>query len=66
MFSSGQLQADMMMMIMTVKFSLRNFVELYGVGAFLVVATVDSGFHDLQWFGNSVGFSDRAGGVFSR
>ena len=36
----------------TVKFILRDFVELHSLGAFLVVATVDFGFQELQWFRN--------------
>ena len=37
----------------TVKFILRDFDELHCLGVFLVIATVDSGFQELQWFGNS-------------
>ena len=29
-------------------------VELHCLGAFLVVTTIDSGFQEFQWFGNSV------------
>ena len=29
-------------------------VEFHGLGAYQVVATVDSGAQELQWFGNSV------------
>ena len=39
---------------MTLKLILRDLVELHCLGAFLVVATVDSSFQELQWFGNSV------------
>ena len=38
----------------TVKFIFRDFVELHCLDAFLVVATVDYGFQELQWLGNSV------------
>lgn len=36
------------------EFILRDFVEFHCFGAFLVVATVDSSFQELEWFGNSV------------
>ena len=38
----------------TVKFILLDFVELHCLSASLVAATVDSGFQELQWFGNCV------------
>ena len=38
---------------MTVKFILRDFVDLHCLGAFLVVATDDFGFQELQWFGKN-------------
>ena len=37
-----------------VTFILWEFVKLHYLSAFLVVATVVSGFQELQWFGNSV------------
>ena len=43
----------------TVKFILQDFVELHCLDAFLVVVNVDSGFQQLQWFGNSVAGLDK-------
>ena len=38
----------------TVKFTLQDFAELHRLSAFLVFATIDSGFQELQGFGNNV------------
>ena len=36
----------------TVKFILRDFIELHCSDAFVMVTTYDSGFQELQWFRN--------------
>ena len=40
--------------VLTVILIIRDFVELHCLGAFLVVATVDSAFQVLEWFGYKV------------
>ena len=37
-----------------IKVILRDFVEIHYIGAFLVVAIINSAFQELQWFGRSV------------